>query len=775
MLSHGNFAKALVCCFTPMTGILRAASRVGFWCMWMGCGLIAVAQTQPPEFRALWVDTFHAGIKTNTEITTLVANLRAGNFNAVIPEVRKRGDAYYVSNYEPRATDMQAGLDSLADLIAKAHNTNGGAARIEVHPWIVSYIIWNRRTNAPPQPDHPYNLHRDWLTQTDTGEQWHGTSTSGNYAFDPGHPEVQRHTFNVCMDIITNYDVDGFNFDYIRYAGRTWGYNPVAVARFNRLFGREGQPSPTDAAWMQFRRDQVTALVRKVYLSTMAIKPHVKISADTITWAPGPTSDTSWTNNSSAYQHVLQDWRSWMQEGMLDINIPMAYFRQNTHPDDYANWINFARDRAFNRHVVIGPGIYLNSLSNSLVQMRMTRLPTSAGNVADGICGYSYAVPTSNNLPRSTFLAALTQTNTSRIYETNAQPIFATRVPTPAMPWKTAPTRGHLKGFVYGGSATNPLDGITITVTGVVQRTTFTDATGFYGFVDLPPGNYGVSSISPQFGIARSTFAVTAGIVSTVDLLLSTNDTTPPVIANITVTQLTNTSARINWTTDEPSSTIVDYGTTAAYGLMASNGTSVTAHSVPLTGLTPATTYHFRVRSRDAHGNFATSADSTFTTLASPPSIVSHPQDRTVRVGSNAVFSVTATGTAPLIYQWRFNGTNLVGATTTVFERAGAMSDHAGLYSVVVSNRAGVVSSSNATLTIVWPMPPQIQDIVLLPENRVRLLISSDAGYPVEVQASSDLSNWTTLTTLINTNGTATFIDAAATNTTARYYRLQGQ
>jgi len=65
------------------------------------CGWDAAGQSQPPEFRALWVDTFHSGIKSSSQINTLVADLRAGNFNAVIPEVRKRGDAYYASNDEP--------------------------------------------------------------------------------------------------------------------------------------------------------------------------------------------------------------------------------------------------------------------------------------------------------------------------------------------------------------------------------------------------------------------------------------------------------------------------------------------------------------------------------------------------------------------------------------------------------------------------------------------------------------------------------------------------
>ncbi|MCI0352488.1 MAG: family 10 glycosylhydrolase, partial [Acidobacteriales bacterium] len=203
-----------------MTGRMQAASRLGLWLFLCGCTVSA----QTPEFRALWVDTFHSGIKSGAQITTLVNDLRTGNFNAVVPEVRKRGDAYYNSAYEPKATDMTI-ADSLTDLIAKAHNTNGGQQRIEVHAWIVTFNIWNSQATPPSEPTHPYNLHPDWLTQNDAGTQWDG----GNYAFDPGHPEVQRHTFNVAMDIISNYDVDGFNFDYIRYAGNTWGYNPVTV------------------------------------------------------------------------------------------------------------------------------------------------------------------------------------------------------------------------------------------------------------------------------------------------------------------------------------------------------------------------------------------------------------------------------------------------------------------------------------------------------------------------------------------------------------------
>src|SRR5258705_9488282 len=94
------------------------------------------------EFRALWVDAFHNGFKTAGQVDALISEVRTGNFNAVVVEVRKRGDAYYNSNYEPKATDISASFDPLADLITKAHNTNNGP-RIEVHAWLVSFNIWN--------------------------------------------------------------------------------------------------------------------------------------------------------------------------------------------------------------------------------------------------------------------------------------------------------------------------------------------------------------------------------------------------------------------------------------------------------------------------------------------------------------------------------------------------------------------------------------------------------------------------------------------------------
>lgn len=97
-----------------------------------------------------------------------------------------------------------------------------------------------------------------------------------------------------------------------------------------------------------------------------------------------------------------------------------------------------------------------------------------------------------------------------------------------------------------------------------------------------------------------------------------TPDTDPPVISNIQAVDITSTGARITWTTDEPATSVVYYGTTTGYGSSASTPGYTTNHSVELTGLNSETLYHYKVESTDSSDNTAQSGDNTFTTL--PPS-----------------------------------------------------------------------------------------------------------------------------------------------------------
>jgi hypothetical protein len=98
-------------------------------------------------------------------------------------------------------------------------------------------------------------------------------------------------------------------------------------------------------------------------------------------------------------------------------------------------------------------------------------------------------------------------------------------------------------------------------------------------------------------------------------LLVGAADATPPAISNVQATAIGSVQASIAWTTDEPADSGVDYGPTTAYGNSTPlNAALVTVHSQVLTGLSPGTPYHYRVRSRDAAGNQTISSDHLFQT-----------------------------------------------------------------------------------------------------------------------------------------------------------------
>jgi len=101
---------------------------------------------------------------------------------------------------------------------------------------------------------------------------------------------------------------------------------------------------------------------------------------------------------------------------------------------------------------------------------------------------------------------------------------------------------------------------------------------------------------------------------------LATADKTPPTISGVNVSSITDITAVITWTTDEPAISQVKYGKTETYGSTTPLDTKLTtSHSVALTGLDPDTTYNFRVMSKDASGNEATST--TNQTFETPPAI----------------------------------------------------------------------------------------------------------------------------------------------------------
>ncbi|MEG4961932.1 MULTISPECIES: family 10 glycosylhydrolase [unclassified Microcoleus] len=509
-----------------------------------GANALMPPQTQTAEFRAFWVDAFNPGFKTPQEVTKLIADAQRANANAIVAQVRRRGDAFYTSAIEPRTLDpnVPAGFDPLQDVIDKAH-----AAGIEVYAWMVTLPVVS---GSKLPAGHVWQQHgpsapgsANWAMLTYGGE-------SPGF-LDPGHPDAVDYTVSVYLDLLKRYDVDGVQLDYVRYGGPTWGYNPTAIARFNQQTGRSGKPAPTDPAWMQWRREQVTNLVRKLYVESLAIKPRVKITAATIAWGDGPTNDAGWYQ-TQPYKEVLQDWRAWLEEGIVDMAMPMTYQREYKRSQKlaYDHWIEFAKDHQYNRQIAIGPGNYLNYIEDTLGQIRRAEEPSAKGNHVAGTVLYSYAssnvytnvelrsggsgdlprqpwkyVPQSNDL----FYTALSQPSqyvdaaTGKTYET--QPVWATAAAVPDMPWKSRPTTGAIAGNLQrcdslrDSFASRTCDGANLTLQSIDAagkvRQLRADGKGWFGAIELSPGTYQLKVDGSQI---QQTVNVVAGEVTKINL-----------------------------------------------------------------------------------------------------------------------------------------------------------------------------------------------------------------------------------------------------------------
>ena len=115
------------------------------------------------------------------------------------------------------------------------------------------------------------------------------------------------------------------------------------------------------------------------------------------------------------------------------------------------------------------------------------------------------------------------------------------------------------------------------------------------------------------------------------------------------------------------------------------------------------------------HHFSASGSTMTFSVSPEGPIITVQPTSLAVNAGANATFQVTATGTAPLAYQWRFNGTNLAGAVNSALTLTNLQMAQAGTYAVLVTNDGGSVLSANALLTVRDPWivtQPQSQAVV---------------------------------------------------------------
>jgi uncharacterized lipoprotein YddW (UPF0748 family) len=368
----------------------------------MLCALALGQARAQDEVRALWV--VRTSLASPMAVGTMVDAARTSRFNTLLVQIRGRADAYYADALEPRASLLGAepGFDPLAATLARAHE-----AGLQVHAWINVNLVASVN-EMPSARDHVIYRHPEWLMvpRALAGDlaalDAHGPEYLGRLArYVRGQPaeleglylspisEVAAdYTVHVVENIVKRYAIDGVHFDFVRYPNDDFDYSRDALAAFRRYVSADLPPAEVRRydgrlasepliytlafpdRWRAFRKGRMSALMQRLHDVVKTTRPSATISAAVIPDA------------AEAAFRRLQDWRSWVDAGFIDVICPMAY---TTDGRLFASQIAAAMEIAGRHPLWAGIGAYRLS-SSQIVENVQTARRLGAG----GIVLFSY-------------------------------------------------------------------------------------------------------------------------------------------------------------------------------------------------------------------------------------------------------------------------------------------------------------------------------------------------------------------------------------------------
>jgi uncharacterized lipoprotein YddW (UPF0748 family) len=260
----------------------------------------------------------------------------------LLVQVYRGGRAWYdsqLADATPYRTLVRAsGRDGFADLLERAHR-----AGLRVHAW-VNVLSLSGNREAPllgalgREVAAVDRLGRSILDYPDLDvpppeRRWLRLGTPAVW-LDPAAPGLADHLARTFAELPARYPgLDGLHLDYIRYpdvlpfapgsrfgVGLDFGYGAATRERFRAETGLEapfGDSIANANRWDDWRRERVTEVVRRVREAARAAKPGLALSAAVWAWA------------DRAYLCLGQDWRRWLEEGLLEFAVPMAYTRDD--------------------------------------------------------------------------------------------------------------------------------------------------------------------------------------------------------------------------------------------------------------------------------------------------------------------------------------------------------------------------------------------------------------------------------------------------------------
>lgn len=464
---------------------------------------------QQSNLRGLWIDAFGAGLKTPAQVRQMVNDAEKMGINVLFVQAIRRGDCLCLKSGLPVVSDKDyaPNFDALALAIQLAHQRG-----IKVIAWTTSMGIAN--VNAPNNsPQHVMQQHgpkagaKSWMNRRPDGS-WRENNDGW---LDPAIPAAADYMVQSVVNLVKNYDIDGIQLDRIRYPdGGNWGYDPKTLARFASETGVQGKPKANNPTWQQWKREQVTSLVRRIALEVKSLRPDVWLSAATITYGQAPEAgDLRAFQKTPTYAKVMQDWPTWIREGLIELNVPMNYKRDQVGQQGkwFDSWNTFAgsvrlRTDGKVAPLAIGTAMYLNSPAITADQAKRS--------IEQGVgwIGYSYRTPTvavyGKKQTTKQGLAAV-QTAMRKQPNGGGQAILGRGNSWNEKPPTVRGLMGRVVGIKQaGGHVVQALQN------SQVVATSLTDSNGYYGFLTLSPGTTEIrvsgqrwTDTIPQKGVVR--------------------------------------------------------------------------------------------------------------------------------------------------------------------------------------------------------------------------------------------------------------------------------
>jgi uncharacterized lipoprotein YddW (UPF0748 family) len=274
-----------------------------------------------PEVRAIWLDRgtiVAAG--SERRLAEVFDRMTTAGVNTVFFETINAGYTVYPSAIAPQQNPLIRGWDPLASAVKLAHER-----KMELHAWVWVFGVGNQRHNALVNKPANYvgpvlSRNPSWANLERNGRM---IAPEGKTFLDPANPAVQAYLLSLYKEIVTRYDVDGLQLDYIRYPrqdpGRNFGFGIAARSKFQALTGVDPITlTPNNSSlwwlWTNFRVQQVDSFVTRVSKEIKQIKPRIIISAAVFPWKP-----------LDRINKIQQNWEAWVNRGEVDLLVPMTY------------------------------------------------------------------------------------------------------------------------------------------------------------------------------------------------------------------------------------------------------------------------------------------------------------------------------------------------------------------------------------------------------------------------------------------------------------------